>query len=227
LKGYVLILQEAIAALKTGEIDIDGVSINTENEIISKLSFAKSESYWEATSTPEGSTVVAVDCTQDEAIISSGKSRELINVIQQLRKNAGLDISDRVEIFFKEEGDVIEKAVKQNVSLFATKLKGLVPIPEQYRQTWSVVLGQDSAEVGGAKVEVMICRPCVAVRDGLGEGVCSFLSMVDVQKSSQESVLKCSIDSKDYEIIHGKDFWWNAMEKAITPLVSSLVLHLD
>ena len=208
-----LTLQEAIAALEKGEIEIEGVSINTETEIISKLSFARPETYWEATSTPEGSIVVAVDCTQDEAIISSGKSRELINVVQQLRKGAGLDISDKVEIFFKEEGDVIENAVKQNVSLFSTKLKGLVPIPMKFCQSWSVVLGQDTAEVGGVKVEVMICRPAVAAKDGLDEGVNSFLSLVDVNGGKEES-LQCTINGKDYDLKQGTDYWWTAMEKA-------------
>lgn len=205
--------EDAIAALEAGEIEIEGIKVDTKIEIISKLSFAKSESYWESTSTPEGSVVVAVDCTQDEAIISSGKSRELINIIQQLRKSAELDLSDEVEIFFNEEGSEIENAVKQNVSLFETKLKGIVPIPQKCRPKWSVVLGKEISEVGSAKVEVVICRPAIAAKDGLDEGVISFLSTMEVNGDKQ-GVLKCTVDEKVYEIVHGKDFWWSAMEKA-------------
>lgn len=206
-------IKDAITALAAGELVIEGVSIDTNTEIVSKLSFAKTEAHWESTSTPEGSIVVAVDCTQDDAIISSGKSRELINVIQQLRKTAGLDLSDKVEIFFKEEGDEIESAVKQNVSLFATKLKGIVPIPQKYRPAWSVMLGEDTAEVGSAKVEVMICRPAIVTKEGSDEGVNSFLSTLEVN-GEIESTIQCTIDGKNFELVHGKDFWWSAMEKA-------------
>jgi len=206
--------EEALAALEAGEIVIEGISINTESEIISKLSFAKSESHWESSSTPEGSTVVAVDCTQDEALLSSGKSRELINIVQQLRKAAGLDLKDTVEVFFSEEADGVENAVKQNVSLFAAKLKGIVPIPQKYRQPWSVILGQDTAEVGGAKVEVMISRPAIAVKEGLSEGVNSFLSTIDINVKDRQEIMRCTVDRKEFEVVHGQDFWWSAMEKA-------------
>ena len=47
----------------------------------------------------EGDVVIAVDCTQDEAIISAGRAQELVNHVQQLRKSAGLGLSDHVEVF--------------------------------------------------------------------------------------------------------------------------------
>jgi len=209
--------EEAITALEAGEMVIEGISINTESEIISKLAFAKPESYWESTATSEGSTVVAVDCTQDEAIISSGKSRELINVIQQLRKSAGLDLSDKVEIFFEEEGDAVENAVKQNVPLFLTKLKGVVPLPHKFCESWSVILGRESVVIGDTKVEVMICRPAIAVREKVDDGVKSFLSTISLDENNEEATktaFRCTIDSKEHEVVHGKDFWWSAMDKA-------------
>ena len=69
-----------------------------------------------------------VDCTQDEAILSAGMSRELISHIQQIRKSANFEMQDVVESFFDEDVDaydVVEKVVAKNVSLFRTKLKGL------------------------------------------------------------------------------------------------------
>ena len=192
---------------------IEGISIDTETEIVSKLSFAKSEACWESSSTLDGSTVVAVDCTQDEALLSAGKSRELINAVQQLRKAAGLDLKDSVEVFFEEEGASVENAVKRNVSLFATKMKGIVPIPKKFQQPWSVVLGQETAEVGGAKVKVIIARPAVAAREGLDEGVNCFLSMLDINGDLKD-VMNCTVDGKEYKVSHGTDYWWSAMEKA-------------
>lgn len=206
--------EEALAALEAGTLTpVEGVTIDTHTEVISELSFAKTaETNWEAATT--GSAVIAVDCTQDEAIVSSGRSRELMNVIQQLRKGAGLDISDRVEVFFCEEGDGMENAVRRNVAMFANKFKGNVPIPERCGSGAPVVLGKEMAEVGDFKVEVTICRPAVAMRDGLDPSVTAFLSTVDAVMSSETATFKCKIDGKSHELVAGKDFWYSSMDKA-------------
>ena len=81
---------------------MEGIAINTKTEVVPKLSFAKDGENWESASSSEGDLVVAIDCTQDEAILSAGKARELITHIQKLRKNAGLDLKDVVEYFFDE-----------------------------------------------------------------------------------------------------------------------------
>ena len=114
---------EAVAALDSGSLEVEGVAINTKTGVVSKLSFSKESEEWEATPSQEGDIVVAIDCTQDEAILSAGKSRELINHVQQLRKAAGLDLKDTVEVFFDEEEGIAstENAVAMNVSLFVNK----------------------------------------------------------------------------------------------------------
>jgi isoleucyl-tRNA synthetase len=46
----------------------------------------------------EGAYAVALDPELDEELLSEGVARELVNRIQRLRKDAGLDISDRIEL---------------------------------------------------------------------------------------------------------------------------------
>eukprot|EP00957_Ditylum_brightwellii_P148833 11331113-Ditylum_brightwellii.AAC.1 len=94
---------EAVACMEKGSLVVEEVTIDAKTELISKLAFSKEGDHWESTPNQEGDVVVAVDCTQDEAILAAGKSRELINHIQQLRKSAGLDLTDIVEVFFQEE----------------------------------------------------------------------------------------------------------------------------
>ena len=48
---------------------IEDVNIDTKTEIVLKLVFSKDGDQQEATSSLEGGLVVAVDCTQDEAIL--------------------------------------------------------------------------------------------------------------------------------------------------------------
>ncbi|KAL3789736.1 hypothetical protein HJC23_006729 [Cyclotella cryptica] len=206
---------DAVATLEKGELDFEGLSINTKEELISKLSFSKEGDHWESSSTQEGDVVVAVDCTQDEAILSAGRSRELINAIQQLRKAAGLDLSDQVEVFFEEMPgmNTIESAVSANVNLFEAKFRGAVPVAKRYAPSWSVALRSDTVEIGGAKVDVSICRPAVAGKDGLGDEVQYFLSTLEPSDVVGKESLTFSVDGREITITQGQDFWVNTIAK--------------
>lgn len=159
--------------------------------------------------------VVAVDCTQDEAILSAGRSRELINAIQQLRKAAGLDLSDQVEVFFEEMlgTNTIESAVSANVNLFEAKFQGAVPVPKKYAPSWSVALRSDTVEIGGAKLDVFICRPAVAGRDELCDEVRYLLSALEPSDVVGRESLTFSVDGREITLTQGQDFWVNTITK--------------
>jgi len=205
---------DAVACLENGGLDFEGLTISAKDELVSKLAFSKEGEHWESTSTPEGDVVVAVDCTQDEAILSAGRSRELINAIQQLRKAAGLDLSDAVEVFFEESAgiNVVESAVSNNTHLFEAKFQGAIPVPKKFAPSWSVVLRSDSADIGGSKVEVSICRPAVAGRSGLSDEVGYYLSTLE-PSNLDGSALSITVDGKDISLTQGEDFWVNTVAK--------------
>jgi len=205
---------DAVACLENGGLDFEGLTISAEDELVSKLAFSKEGEHWESTSTPEGDVVVAVDCTQDEAILSAGRSRELINAIQQLRKAAGLDLSDAVEVFFEESAgiNVVESAVSNNTNLFEAKFQGAIPVPKKFAPSWSVVLRSDSADIGGSKVEVSICRPAVAGRCGLSDEVGYFLSTLEPSNLDGPAI-SITVDGKDISLSQGEDFWVNTVAK--------------
>lgn len=207
--------EEAVAVLANGTYEVEGVTIDALTELVSKLSFSKEGEQWEATANQDGDIVVAIDCTQDEAILAAGKSRELINHVQQLRKGAGLDLKDRVEVFFEEEEGLTstENAVSMNVSLFRSKFKGSVPVPKKFAPSWSVPIGKASVEVGGCNVEVSICRPAIAIKDGLNEAVAKFLSTVDPSDVEASATLQCNIDGTAYSVKEGEDFWTSTSTK--------------
>lgn len=58
-----------MAILEKGELVVEDVNIDTKTEFVLKLVFSKDGDQQEATSSLEGGLVVAVDCTQDEAIL--------------------------------------------------------------------------------------------------------------------------------------------------------------
>merc|ERR1712038_589127 len=124
---------------------------------------------------------------------------ELITHIQQLRKNAGLALKDKVEAFF-EESDVsplTESAVASNVALFKTKFKGSVPLPKRFAPKWSVVVRSEEVVIADAKVTVSICRVAAAAKDGLGELETSFVSTLDPETVEAGATLSVNIDGKD------------------------------
>lgn len=196
---------------------IDDVTIDATTELVAKYSFSREGDHWEAASTPHGSLVVAVDTTQDEAILSAGRARELMNHIQQLRKSAGLDLSDVVEVFFEEGVDVnsAEMAVAMNLPLFQAKFKGgAVPLPRRYAPLGAVVLRSDTVDVGGSNVLVSICRPSLSLNDDLDALAVNYMSTLD--PNSANGNIHFSIDGRDYSLVEGKDYWKNAAEKAKT-----------
>ena len=60
-----------------------------------------------------GSLTVALDTTLSEELINEGVARELVNRIQNLRKESDFEVTDRVAVTFGEN-EVIKKAVETN-----------------------------------------------------------------------------------------------------------------
>ncbi len=207
--------QEAVKVIEDGSIEVEGEVLNAETELESKIDFSRAGEEWEATSKMDGSLVVVIDCTQDEATLSSGMSRELMNGIQQLRKAAGLELKDVVEVFFTEHDDVdvVEKVVARNVSLFSAKFKGSVPLPSRFAPKWAVSLKCDTIEVGGSRVDVTICRPAVAVKDDLGEAPVNVLSTLEPFTLGNGATFECTIDGERFSLKEGVDFWKSSAAK--------------
>jgi isoleucyl-tRNA synthetase len=61
----------------------------------------------------QDNTTVALDVTITDELKSEGIARELINRIQNHRKNSGFEVTDRINISFTEN-ELIENAVNEN-----------------------------------------------------------------------------------------------------------------
>ncbi len=106
--------QEDIALLeKTGAIDIviDGKPINLALEDVEITS--KDIEGWLVAN--QSGITVALDVTIDENLKKEGISRELVNRIQNLRKDSGFEVTDRIQITLLSHNEINE-AVKDNQS---------------------------------------------------------------------------------------------------------------
>jgi isoleucyl-tRNA synthetase len=61
----------------------------------------------------EGNLTVALDVTIDESLKAEGIARELVNRVQNLRKDSGLEVTDRI-LLQVETNEIIQDAITQN-----------------------------------------------------------------------------------------------------------------
>ena len=67
-----------------------------------------------------GPVTVALDITIDESLRNEGIARELVNRIQNLRKESGFEVTDRIDIKFLKD-ETVENAVKSNLQYIKTE----------------------------------------------------------------------------------------------------------
>ncbi len=67
-----------------------------------------------------GSLTVALDVTIDENLRKEGIARELVNRIQNMRKDAGFDVTDKINVKILKDG-LVENAVTSNLNYIKTE----------------------------------------------------------------------------------------------------------
>jgi isoleucyl-tRNA synthetase len=68
----------------------------------------------------EGGLTVALDITLNKALIEEGIAREMVNRIQTLRKDTGLDLTDKIDVKIKQH-EGINDAIKNNLSYICSE----------------------------------------------------------------------------------------------------------
>lgn len=89
-----------------------------------------------------GSLTVALDITLTPELVKEGLAREVINRIQNLRKDKGFDVTDKITVKFQSQPD-IDEAVHHNIAYICS---------ETLAQSFDVVDTVDKTE--GSQVEI-------------------------------------------------------------------------
>jgi isoleucyl-tRNA synthetase len=116
-KEHVKTLQEYVKTLSNKQIDdleqnkqidtpVQGLLLSREDVEI----FASGIEGWIVES--EGNITVAVDTHVNEELIAEGYAREFVNRVQNMRKDAGFDVIDRISVSFKSEQKMIDYVSK-------------------------------------------------------------------------------------------------------------------
>ena len=109
--------QEKLSAYSNGEpvtFEVNGVSHTLEEGDLEVVQQASGDLVVKG----EGATTVALDPDLDDDLRAEGMARELINRIQRLRKDSGLEITDRVALGIGG-GDTVQAAANAHVEFIS------------------------------------------------------------------------------------------------------------
>ncbi|MBX6371190.1 MAG: isoleucine--tRNA ligase [Acidothermus sp.] len=70
----------------------------------------------------DGETFVALDTTLTPELVSAGLAREVIRFLQEARKNSGLEITDRIELWWRADRDDVAAAIRDHAATIASEV---------------------------------------------------------------------------------------------------------
>ena len=95
---------------------------------------------------------VALDITLNEDLINEGIARELVNRIQNIRKDSGLEVTDKIEISFLANTDLKER-IENNITYILTETLGeKIDFPEKMNDGTEVVFDNIKTQITIKKI---------------------------------------------------------------------------
>src|SRR5664280_388609 len=103
-------LAAALRAAGSALVNVDGdpVTLSPDEVVVTETP----RSGWAVASGP-GETL-ALDLTLTPQLRRAGLARDVVRLIQDARKRAGLDVSDRIEAWWQADGDELTAAIREN-----------------------------------------------------------------------------------------------------------------
>lgn len=116
--------QEAISTFETKgglEIDVNGQSITLKDDDL----LIQSEDIPGWTVATEGAITVALDINITEELQQEGIARDLVNRIQNLRKDMGLEVQDKIKVLVDDGNVAINQSIENNRGYICTETQAL------------------------------------------------------------------------------------------------------
>jgi isoleucyl-tRNA synthetase len=96
---------------------------------------------------------VALDISLTENLINEGIARELINRIQNIRKDTGLEVTDKINISFLADDDLKERIENNSAYILLETLGENIDFPAQIYNGTEVVFGNIKTKITIKKIE--------------------------------------------------------------------------
>jgi isoleucyl-tRNA synthetase len=130
-----------INSLESGNpvtVEIDGENYNIDSEDVEILSEQKEG--WIVES--ENGLTVAVDIQLTKELIAEGLAREFVNRIQNMRKDSGFQVTDKINVAFSGDSDFVD-AINTfmkyiSVETLAEKIENKNELAGEFLQDWKI-----------------------------------------------------------------------------------------
>jgi isoleucyl-tRNA synthetase len=108
---------EEVAVLEAGgSIELEGETLTLSDVLLER------QPKGERSVATNGQLTVVLDPTIDEALRSEGIAREFVSIIQNARKQAGLDVADRIRVTWSAETPEIQRALTEHGAAIAREV---------------------------------------------------------------------------------------------------------
>jgi isoleucyl-tRNA synthetase len=148
------------AYTSTGKIHVDGIELAAGDLTVQRYLELPASAEGQYATHTDNDVVVRLDIQVHPDLQSEWLAREFINRIQKLRKKAGLQATDDVEIFYRfEDGSGVEliTALAQNTS-FIRKTVGSLPTDVKEREKAAPFLIEEEQEIADVKFVLYLVR---------------------------------------------------------------------
>lgn len=114
--GIAALDREEISRLLAGEtLEVEGFRITAEDVFVTRT--ARQGTVVET----DGEMAVALDTRLDEGLVAEGLARDVVSRVQQARRQAGLDVSDRIRLRWTTDDPRLAAAIEQHRLYIATE----------------------------------------------------------------------------------------------------------
>ncbi|KAF7790404.1 hypothetical protein EIP86_001359 [Pleurotus ostreatoroseus] len=160
--GLPKVSSDAVKAyVKTGKLVVDGIEL-VEGDLTVQRYLELPESATEKYAThTDNDVVVRLDIQVHPGLMGQWLAREMINRVQKLRKKAGLQATDDVDVFHKfetGEGEDLKVAMEEHQEMISKTVRS-VPKDVSHRQPHQKVLIEEEQEVAETKFVLSLAHP--------------------------------------------------------------------
>lgn len=145
--------------IDSGKIHVNGIELVTGD--ITVLRYVDLPADGSYATTTDNDVVVVLDVRLHPELESEGVARELINRIQRLRKKAGLQATDDVDVFYSFGAgatNALDKVVNAHPDMIVRATRSIPRVAsDQHKNAVSMI--EEDQEIGETKFKLSLSRP--------------------------------------------------------------------
>ncbi len=107
---------ELAPVLDGASIEVSGETLTLDDLVISRTALPG------VVVQTEGSLAVALDTTITDDLLTEGMAREIVSRVQQMRRESGLDVTDRITLAWSSDDDLVRRAIETHLETISSEV---------------------------------------------------------------------------------------------------------